>query len=266
MYNREEKMHAVNSLIEKIGTRSRRLEMMSESNFPISKPAGDEPVKLAWYEERGYLADDPILRGARGRVSTFERNVQTIGKSDMCGREKQAAIADQVNELIRSIEQLKTKAINEVMKQLDARIIYFNNQMKSSDASRQLLDYRRAELKYANLEPGAALGRLEIMARDGYTLPELETVASKSPDAQKRAAEIMNGLPPAVANPEGIALIEKLTALVSLPTGNVHFTVESCGAQVTQSAHVLELVSDPPTLRSIADLKLAPVAEPEPAA
>lgn len=255
-------MHDLNEVVEKMGTRQRRNAMMSDSgSWPIPKAPGGDPVNLSFYETKGYLQDTPILRQARGRVATFTKNVRTIRESRMSGTEKQAAITDQVGELIKAIEQAKTKQINETVKAIDERIERYKNQ--SGDATRQLLDLERAKLKYANVEPDAAIGRLEKMSRDGYTEAELMVVGAKSAEAQKRADEIRNALPPALANADGIAQLDRLNALLSLPTGTINFVIASDDTEVTQSAHVLELIADGETRQTIADLNLAPISEPE---
>lgn len=252
-------------LTEKIAIRTRRLGMMAATgNWPMPGKLSDSATNLAWYEDKGYLADDPILRGALGRVATFTRNVRTIRDSRMTGAEKQAAIADQTAELIKAVEQAKTKAINQTMQTIDDRMQKFRNRQESGDAARQLLEYRRAELKYSTLDPDAALGRLDIMQRDGYSIAELETVGAKSPEAQAKAAEVRRALPPGLADRDGIAMLERLATLTNLPTGTINYTIQSDGAEVTQSTHIVDLVDDSTTRQTIKDLNLAPVAAPEP--
>lgn len=258
-------MYGINDLIEKIGNRQRRLSMQASTGFPLPSPGEDREGRtdfLDTLKRNNHLGPSPLLEHAERKVRLFEDNVRRIRDSDLTGVEKNRAIADETMNLIGAIEDLKSRSVNDAVKKIDTLESAWKARLPHPE--KELLDIKKAELRHHHTTPEHAETLIRKSWEHGYSEAEILVLGATSPETRKLADELLNDVPPFLANQNGIDLLKQASATVDLPAGTVEYTVKKSGdlgETVTQQINVLQLVRDRSTRQTIQDLKLAPLRD-----
>ena len=183
--------------------------------------------------------DSPGLLG--DMLRTGDKWRQIVQKAET--REaKEKARAD----FLREVEKLKKARAKLLIDKITTRAKEHRNQQIYSDVPEAMqLD----ALKLKRLELGAALYSedeakakiLKAREKREYDPDALLIWASKGPDAARLARQLMDDIPPHLADPAGMQMVDELDALRAAAGGMVPYT--SRGMAMT--ANALELLNDP---------------------
>lgn len=250
-------------LIEKAGRKLDRIQNFDATVIPRQPTA--KGARGRFESMLRHTPEGSTARRVNQKIADAESAIRRVRATALPGAEKRAETDRIVARLIKQVEAETATAINRTVQKLDTLAKQYAE--KQGDAVAQLLALERAKLRYAQVDERGAVAKLQAMTTRGYTEPELEVLGSKGVEAAREAQRVRTELPPAIANDEGLRLLDRLDQLAARKPGD--FSVEIEGAEHADTLNVADLIEhvspsiNDTSLRQL-HAKPEPEAEPEP--
>jgi hypothetical protein len=183
-------------------------------------------------------------------VASAESRIRKMRLSNINSSEARKFEKQIFSDLIRSCESNRLKEIKSTADAL-FKMQAVEPPIDFMSTSAELLNLQTLQLRHKWTDESSAMAALNGMERRGYDPAELLVLSAISKRTNTRAQEVREQLPPRLANPDGLKLIQKLESLLELRTGEVGYSLKSAPGS-NEKVNVCDLLADvAPTMRDL---------------